>query len=50
MHLEMKELEEKLDRLSKLEYDEKYSRKHIKDMMKEVVTTYKDPKEVNEKK
>ena len=50
MHLEMKELEEKLDRLSKLEYDEKYSRKHIKDMMKEVVPTYKDPKEVNEKK
>lgn len=50
MHLEMKELEEKLDRLAKLEYDEKYSRKHIKDMMKEVVPTYKDPKEVNEKK
>lgn len=49
MHLEMKELEEKLDVLEQLEYDENYSRQHIKDMMKEVVPTYKDPDEVNKK-
>lgn len=49
MHLEMKELEEKLDMLEQLEYDENYSRQHVKDMMKEVVPTYKDPDEVNKK-
>ena len=49
MHLEMKELQEKLDILDELEYDENYSRNHIKQVMKEVVPTYKDPKEVNEK-
>lgn len=50
MHLEMKELQEKLNILDKLEYDENYSRNYIKQVMKEVVPTYKDPKEVNEKK
>lgn len=49
MHLEMQELQEKLDILDKLEYDENYSRNHIKQVMKDVVPTYKDPKEVNEK-
>ncbi|MCI8412466.1 MAG: polysaccharide biosynthesis protein, partial [Clostridia bacterium] len=50
MHLEMEELKEKLEVLDKLEYDENYSRSHVKEVMKEVVPTYKDPKEVNEKK
>ena len=50
MHLEMEELKEKLKVLDKLEYDENYSRSHVKEVMKEVVPTYKDPKEVNEKK
>ncbi len=50
MHLEMQELQEKLNILDKLEYDENYSRNYIKQVMKEVVPTYKDPKEVNEKK
>ncbi len=49
MHLEMVKLEEKLDRLDKLKYDENYSKKYIREVMKEVVPTYKDPKEVNEK-
>lgn len=49
MHLEMKELQEKLNILDKLEYDENYSRNYIKQVMKDVVPTYKDPKEVNEK-
>lgn len=49
MHLEMKELKEKLDILNKLEYDENYSRSRVKEVMKEVVPTYKDPEEVNEK-
>ena len=47
MHLEMKELQEKLNILDKLEYDENYSRNYIKQVMKDVVPTYKDPKEVN---
>lgn len=49
MHLEMKELQEKLNILDELEYDENYSRNYIKQVMKDVVPTYKDPKEVNEK-
>lgn len=49
IHLEMEKLEEKLEILEKLEYDENYSKAHIKEVMKEVVPTYKDPKEVNEK-
>lgn len=47
MHLEMKELEEKLDTLGQLEYDENYSREKVKATMKDVVPTYKDPEEVN---
>ena len=47
MHLEMKELEEKLETLGKLEYDENYSKEKIKKVMKDVVPTYKEPKEVN---
>ena len=47
MHLDMKELEEKLDALSKLEYDENYSKEHVKEIMKSVVPTYKDPEDVN---
>lgn len=48
MHLEMEELKEKLDILDELEYDESYSKNHIKEVMREVVPTYKDPKEINE--
>ena len=47
MHFEMKALEEKLDLLRCLEYDDEYARKKIKDTMKQVVSTYKDPEEVN---
>lgn len=47
MHLEMKELEEKLDTLRKLEYDKDYSREKVKETMKDVVPTYKNPEEVN---
>lgn len=47
MHLDMKELEEKLDTLSKLEYDKNYSKEHVKEIMKSVVPTYKDPEDVN---
>ena len=43
----MKALEEKLEILSKLEYDENYSKENIKAIMKDVVPTYKDPEEVN---
>lgn len=49
IHLEMEELKEKLEILDKLEYDENYSRDHVKQVMKDVVPTYRDPKEVNEK-
>ena len=47
MHLKMDELEEKLDVLDKLEYDETYSKEHVKEVMKSVVPTYQDPEEVN---
>lgn len=47
MHLEMKELEEKLNALNELEYDENYSKEHVKEVMKSVVPTYKDPEDVN---
>ena len=47
MHLEMEELEEKLNILSKLEYDESYTKEYVKEVMKSVVPTYKDPDEVN---
>ena len=44
------ELEEKLNILKELEYNEKYSNENIKNVMKEVVTTYKEPEEVNKEK
>ena len=50
MHLEMEELQEKLDKLETLEYDENYSREHVKETLKSVVPTFKDPEEVNNKK
>ena len=49
MHMEMTELEEKLELLKELEYNEKYSNENIKNAMKEVVPTYKEPEEVNNK-
>lgn len=47
MHLEMEELQEKLDKLETLEYDENYSREHVRETLKSVVPTFKDPEEVN---
>lgn len=47
MHLEMEELQEKLDKLETLEYDENYSREHVKETLKSVVPTFKEPEEVN---
>ena len=49
IHMEMAELEEKLNILKELEYNEKYSNENIKNVMKEVVTTYREPEEVNNK-
>ena len=49
MHMEMTELEEKLELLKELEYNEEYSNENIKNAMKEVVPTYKEPEEVNNK-
>ncbi len=50
MHMEMTELEEKLNILKELEYNEKYSNENIKNAMKEVVPTYREPEEVNKEK
>lgn len=50
MHMEMTELEEKLNILKELEYNEKYSNENIKNVMKEVVPTYREPEEVNKEK
>ena len=50
MQMEMSELEEKLNILKELEYNEKYSGENIRNVMKEVVTTYKEPEEVNKEK
>lgn len=47
MHFEMKKLEEKLDLLRALEYDKNYTRENVKETMKQVVPTFKDPEEVN---
>lgn len=44
------ELEKNLELLKNLEYDEKYSDANIVKIMKKAVPTYKDSKEVNEKK
>ena len=49
MHMEMTELEEKLELLKELEYNGKYSNENIKNTMKEVVTTYREPEEVNKR-
>lgn len=49
IHLEMEELEIKLSTLGKLGYDSQYSKEHVKEIMKSVVPTYKEPKEVNNK-
>ena len=50
MHMEMKELEEKLHTLGELEYDNEYSKDKIKETMKNVVPTYKEPDEVNKER
>ncbi len=50
MHLEMNELDAKLAVLGKLQYDENYSREHVKEIMKSVVPTYKNPEEINGEK
>ena len=50
MHIEMKELEDKLKILSTLEYDDDFSKERIKDAMKSIVSTYKDPEVVNRHK
>ena len=50
MHMEIAELEEKLNILKELEYNEKYSNENIKNVMKEVVPTYREPEEVNKEK
>lgn len=42
IHMEMTELEEKLNILKELEYNEKYSNENIKNVMKEVVPTYRE--------
>ena len=47
MHMEMNELKEKLEVLHTLEYDSEYSKQNVKDAMKSIVPTYKDPDEVN---
>jgi len=43
----IKELEQKLDKLNNIEYNKNYSLKIVKDIMHEVVPTYKEPEEVN---
>ena len=50
MHMEMEELEGKLNLLKELEYNKEYSGENIKNVMKEVVPTYKEPEEVNKEK
>ena len=50
MHMGMEELEEKLDLLNELKYNDEYSKEHVKNVMKEVVPTYKEPEEVNKEK
>ena len=50
IYLKINELEAKLDILAKLQYDENYSREHVKEVMKSVVPTYKDPEKVNQEK
>ena len=40
-------MDKNLDRLKKLEYDNKYSSEKVIDMMRKIVPTYKDSKLVN---
>lgn len=47
LHMEIDELKEKLDILDKLEYMDNYSKEKVKETMKQIVPTYKDPEEVN---
>lgn len=50
MYLEMNELDAKLAVLGTLQYDENYSKEYVKEIMKTVVPTYKNPEEVNGEK
>ena len=47
MHMEMKELEEKLELLQELEYMNNYTKEKVKTTMKQIVSTYREPEEVN---
>ena len=49
MNMEMNELEAKLEKLSKLKDDDECLEEEVKNVMKQVVPTYKDPQEVNSK-
>ena len=49
LHLGMEKLKEKLNTLDTLRYDDTYSNQNVKDVMKTVVPTYKEPEEVNSK-
>ena len=44
----MKELEEKLKLLGKIKYDEDFNNLKVKEIIKQVVPTYREPQEVNE--
>ena len=50
IEISSEELEKNLKLLQNLEYDGKYSNANIVKIMKKAVPTYKDSKEVNEKK
>jgi len=49
MNIEINELEEKLEHLAELSDSDNYINEKVKDVMKQVVTTYKEPEEVNAK-
>lgn len=46
----VEQLDKNLDRLKKIEYDNKYSSEKVIDMMRKIVPTYKDSKLVNSKR
>ena len=48
MHLEMEELERKLNVLRQLEYSNDYTKEQVKAAMHDVIPNYKEPEEVNE--
>ena len=50
VNMEMEELECKLNILRSLEYDDDFSKDRIKEAMKSIVSTYKDPEVVNTKR